>query len=424
MKKKHLIILIILLVILTGTDLFFFAKNRVLSDVKVYNAKGNNLPKLPKPEVTGGERGKLGIDKNINESTIDKYLGRSDSVYRDMRMLDDPAEYEKIGGDSKLSGYVKGFEVVPLPYLIEVDGLPEEVGYTYSGETLFLTKSDGTYFANYEESEKIIEELFPKDKYIFLMCGGGGYAGMTKNFLVSLGYDADKIYVVGGYWYYDGVNDVKVKTKKDGKTVYEFDKVPYHEIKFEDLTPYKYVPKKGDAIYLEDKYYKTNEKLDYDKKIDEYTKKVNDIYDEISALYDKEKVDDKKIDELYEKVADLNDELSSYKANYIDKLIKNKESFVIKMYAPSECGDDSESVRYRAEDLSEKYDIYIYDFTYDAFRKSSLYGYVKYAPSIIIINKGKIYAYTDAESDDDYELGKSLKKFEEWFKKYVIVEID
>ena len=66
----------------------------------------NNQSKLPKPKVTGGERGKLGIDKNINEKTIDKYLNRSDSVYRDMRMLKDPGNYEAIGGDSYLSGIV------------------------------------------------------------------------------------------------------------------------------------------------------------------------------------------------------------------------------------------------------------------------------------------------------------------------------
>ena len=46
----------------------------------------------------------------------------------------------------------------------------------------------------------IIEQIFPKDKVIFLMCGGGGYAGMTKNFLVSMGWDENKIYNVGGYW--------------------------------------------------------------------------------------------------------------------------------------------------------------------------------------------------------------------------------
>ena len=56
--------------------------------------------KLPEPAVTGGLRGELGIDKNINEENIDKYLLRDDGVYYDMRMLIDDAEYENIGGDA------------------------------------------------------------------------------------------------------------------------------------------------------------------------------------------------------------------------------------------------------------------------------------------------------------------------------------
>ena len=43
------------------------------------------------------------------------------------------------------------------------------------------------------------------------MCGGGGYAGMTKAMLVSLGWNGDKIYNTGGYWYYNGKNNVEVK---------------------------------------------------------------------------------------------------------------------------------------------------------------------------------------------------------------------
>ena len=33
----------------------------------------------------------------------------------------------------------------------------------------------------------ILEYLFPKDKFIFIMCGAGGYANFTKQMLVSLG---------------------------------------------------------------------------------------------------------------------------------------------------------------------------------------------------------------------------------------------
>ena len=224
MKKN--IILIIIAFLLGGLISFF-----------IFN--DNKLTKLPLPEVTGGERGMLGIDKNINEETIDKYLGRSDAVYRDMRMLKDPGNYEAIGGDSYLSGFVKGFEVVPYPYLTEVKGLPEAVGNSYQGKTLFTANEDGTYTANYEESLAYLEYYFPKDKYIFLMCGGGGYAGMTKNLLVSLGWDEKKIYDVGGYWFYNGKNNIEVKKEKNNQTTYDFWKVIYHDIEFDKLTEVK-----------------------------------------------------------------------------------------------------------------------------------------------------------------------------------------
>lgn len=188
------------------------------------------LGALPAPELAGGLRGEMGIDKNINETTIDQYLGRNDAVYRDMRMLADVANYEAIGGDSYLSGYVKGFEVVPYPLLVNVEGLPEAVGETYTGPTLF-TQKDGKFTPNYAESMEILEYLFPKDKTIFLMCGGGGYAGMMKQMLVSLSWDAERIYNVGGYWYYDGENNVKIKEGDE----FRYWEVPYHEIKFEYL---------------------------------------------------------------------------------------------------------------------------------------------------------------------------------------------
>ena len=219
MKLKNIIITVIALLL------------GLLLGYMIFNKKEKSLPL---PEVTGGERGMLGIDKNINEETIDKYLNRSDSVYRDMRMLKDPGNYEAIGGDSYLSGFIKGFEVVPYPLLTEVKGLPEAVGDSYKGKTLFKEK-DGKYIANYKESLEILEYYFPKDKNIFLICGGGGYAGMTKNLLVSLGWDENKIYNVGGYWYYNGKNNVEVKNNNK----YDFYKVTYHDIDFKNLTEVK-----------------------------------------------------------------------------------------------------------------------------------------------------------------------------------------
>jgi rhodanese-related sulfurtransferase len=196
---------------------------------------------LPKTELAEGLRGVYGIDKNINESTIDNYLGRSDTVYRDLRMLVDSATWENKGGDRYLSGFIKGFEVVPYPYIagFTEDYLKqkesENVSGLYTGKTLFSLNADGTYTANYEESMDILEYLFPKDKNIILMCGAGGYAGIAKKMLISLGWDENKIYDIGGYWYYNGNNKIEVKETVDGKTTYDFSKVAYHDIDFSVL---------------------------------------------------------------------------------------------------------------------------------------------------------------------------------------------
>lgn len=223
MKKNKLIItfLIILIIIIISFITIKFSSNN---------------SKLPNPEVSSGLRGELGIDKNINEENIDKYLSREDIVFYDMRMLVDDAQYENIGGDSYLSGFIKGFEVIPYPYLAPVINLPEEVGEAYKGRTLFSINENNQYIANYKESNDILEYLFPKDKIIFLMCGGGGYAGMTKTMLVSLGWDENKIYNVGGYWYYNGKNNIVVKRENNDNSIsYDFWKVPYHNIDFDKL---------------------------------------------------------------------------------------------------------------------------------------------------------------------------------------------
>lgn len=224
MKKKLIYVLLTILLLSIGINIYILV-----------NRKTSKVTNLPKPELSEGLRGTFGIDKNINEKTIDSYLNRSDSVYRDMRMLKDPGNYEAIGGDSYLSGFIKGFEVVPYPYLVNVTSLPEEVGKTYEGKTLFTLK-DGKYIANYNESLSILEYLFPKDKNIFLMCGAGGYAGSTKEMLVALGWNKNKIYNIGGYWYYNGNNNVEVKRTTNNKTYYDFYKINYHNIDFTNLT--------------------------------------------------------------------------------------------------------------------------------------------------------------------------------------------
>lgn len=199
------------------------------------------------PPAQPDPNNQFGMDMNINVNTIDGWLGLEDVAYRDVRMLIDPGCYEAICGDSVLSGIVEGFEVVPYPYIASLTGLPPEVAETqYDGEKLFDLEFDESgaitsVKANYAESEAIINDLFPKDKPIFLMCGGGGYASFTKNLLIQLGYDETMIYNVGGYWEYaaegPGENSIEIKTTVDGVEYNAFHRLNYHYIDFSQLHP-------------------------------------------------------------------------------------------------------------------------------------------------------------------------------------------
>ena len=202
----------------------------------------NDAPKLKEiPASQPDANSMFGVDANINIETIDEWVNREDVVYRDVRMLFDPADYAAIGGNADLSSTIEGFKIVPYPYLATLSALPVEGAY--AGETLYtLTwNEDGsiaTATANYEESEMILKELFPQDKPIFIMCGGGGYAGMTKSLLVHLGWDETKLYNVGGNWAYTGnhgVELIKYSEVKGGNDVYATWRADYATIDFTRL---------------------------------------------------------------------------------------------------------------------------------------------------------------------------------------------
>lgn len=191
---------------------------------------------LPAPEAD--PTSDFGVDLNVNMTTIDGYLGLSDAVYRDMRMTDDPFDYEAIGGNSLLTGMIEGFTLVPYPYLAPCTGMPEILGEGYNGPTLFSVDAEGAFVPNYEESMALLETLFPKDQAVILMCGAGGYAGMTKNLLVSLGWDAGMIFNAGGFWYYGGDCATELLTEEEQASgLLHFEGVDMVQFAFGRLTP-------------------------------------------------------------------------------------------------------------------------------------------------------------------------------------------
>lgn len=190
---------------------------------------------LPAPEPN--PESEFGVDVNVNVTTIDEYLGLENAVYRDARMPVDPYDYEAIGGNSILTGTVEGFVLAPYPYLAPCLNMPEALGEGYQGPTLFSIDENGHYAPNYEESMAILEAMFPKDQAILIMCGAGGYAGMTKGLLIDLGWDANMIFNVGGYWFYEGTHNVPHTLEETPAGVYRFEGLDIFEFDFGALTP-------------------------------------------------------------------------------------------------------------------------------------------------------------------------------------------
>ncbi len=200
---------------------------------------GTEQAALPAPSADEGSM--FSVDRNINMTTIDNYIGRDDVVYRDVRMLFDPADYAAIGGEADLTRTITGFKVVPFPYIATLQSLP--VANAYEGDRLFdvVWAEDGTVQSaepRYAESMMIIEELFPKDKAIFLMCGGGGYANMMKQLLLYLGWDETLLYNIGANWEYKGENSLELivyPEKADGNNIYATWRADYAYLDFDRL---------------------------------------------------------------------------------------------------------------------------------------------------------------------------------------------
>ena len=204
---------------------------------------GAHKTPAPLPKAQTDENSQFGVDKNINMETIDGYLSREDVAYRDVRMLFDPADYAAIGGEADLTRTIEGFKIVPYPYLATLSALPVEGAY--EGTCLFTVEwtAEGEVLSaepNYRESMMILEELFPKDQAVFLMCGGGGYAQMTKELLIFLGWEESLLYNIGANWTYTGDHALELivyPEYADEQNIYATWRADYAWIPFEKLQP-------------------------------------------------------------------------------------------------------------------------------------------------------------------------------------------
>lgn len=74
------------------------------------------------------------------------------------------------------------------------------------------------------------------------------------------------------------------------------------------------------------------------------------------------------------------------------------------------------------KEYMEKYKIDFVSIPFEKFKNTSFYPQVKYGPSIIIVKKGKIVTYLNANKDSDKEKYQDINQFEKWIDEYIYKE--
>lgn len=170
---------IILLFLLTLTGCF----NSSNSSLEVEKNPYENIPVKNEPDGFTIEA------SSVNTRNIDNYLFRDDTMYVDLRY------YSWVLSQ----GHIAGFSFFPFYELIAAMDNSENDNKLFSYKKESPICEVGSFSPNYEESEFLLYNLFPKDKYIFAISQSGLECVYFFNLLVQYGYDASKLYNIGGF---------------------------------------------------------------------------------------------------------------------------------------------------------------------------------------------------------------------------------
>ena len=103
-----------------------------------------------------------------------------------------------------------------------------------------------------------------------------------------------------------------------------------------------------------------------------------------------------------------------------NKLIENKESFAIFIYQPL-CTTSYDFNKVLTE-FSLDYQISFYKMSFANMMETDLKQSIKYYPSLVIFNEGKLVDFLDANSEEDINYYKNSDEFKNWFTSYVLLK--
>ena len=135
-----------------------------------------------------------------------EYLGREDSAYIDLRSDKEISDSSAAG-----MGYIDGFQVIDYNQ------------YIYNDSTGWFIQSTDEHnlMPRYSYSVDYLENVFPRDKNLFIMCAGGVRVTTMLKILELNGYDMSRVYNIGGSNHLKGADMATVRSNYTFKTTTE-----------------------------------------------------------------------------------------------------------------------------------------------------------------------------------------------------------
>lgn len=100
-----------------------------------------------------------------------------------------------------------------------------------------------------------------------------------------------------------------------------------------------------------------------------------------------------------------------------EKLINNKKSFVV-LVDQNGC-NTADKLREFVKDWAEEVGIKVQKIMFSEMKEGSMHELVKYYPSVVIVEDGKVKAFLRADNDEDADEYNDYQAFKSWIEKYI-----
>ena len=97
-----------------------------------------------------------------------------------------------------------------------------------------------------------------------------------------------------------------------------------------------------------------------------------------------------------------------------ESMIKERRSFAVLVDSPT-CVR-SKKIEQMMNNMDKKYHFKYYRMMWSDVKQTSLFDYVKFLPSLAVINKGQVKAWLKADKDEDKPYFSSQKDLQQWLE--------